>query len=242
MSCERYREMGVPSSPPMLLRVCLAGCLLTILQSLTTYAGGTVGLNFVSEAKSMNALDSAGAVVSSANWNNLTGANGSASSLVNSSGVVSEVTVVWSGFEGTYSARGSATNGDEKMMWGYADNTAGSATIAVSNITASSYDIYAYFGSDTDGRTGTAGINGASTYSYKTYSKARSFPGSYTVTTNTGSGYPNANYAVWSNLTASSFIMTFTLSGPNAVNNGPHGLQLVPSAVPVPAGTALIVR
>jgi autotransporter-associated beta strand protein len=196
----------------------------TTLASSNAPVGVNVGLNFMSEIKSMNASDSAGAVVAATNWNNLTGVNGSAASITDSTGSVSGITVVWSGFEGTYSARGSATNGDEKMMWGYCDNTAGNALIAVSNITASYYDVYAYFGSDSDGRTGTIGINGANTYSFATYSGARSFPGSYTVTSDTGTGYPSANYAVWSNLTASSFTMTMVKVGNN---NGLNGLQLV---------------
>jgi hypothetical protein len=52
------------------------------------------------------------------------------------------------------------------------------------------------------------------------------------VTTDKGTGYPNANYAVWSNLTASSFTMTMT-KGNN--NNGVNGRQIVMHSVAPPA-------
>jgi hypothetical protein len=182
-----------------------------------------VGLNFGSH--SMSSSESAGALVSFANWNNLSSANGSSSSLLTSTGGVSGLTVVWDGFESIYGARSSATDGDEDMMWTYCDNTAGSATVTVSNITSPFYDVYVYFGSDTDGRTGTVGINGSSTYSYSTYSSSsHSFPTSYTVTADTGAGYPPANYAAWQNLTSSSFSVILTKVG---ANNGMFGMQIV---------------
>jgi formylglycine-generating enzyme required for sulfatase activity len=194
-------------------------------RSTNTASGGNVGLNF--GGHSMTASESAGAVVAFTNWNNLANAVGSSSSVFNSTGGLSGISVVWDGFEGTYSARSSAANGDEDMMWGYCDNQSAGATVTVSFITAPSYDVYVYFGSDTDARKGTVGINGANTYSYKTYSTGtHSFPASYTVTTDTGTNYPSANYAVWTNLTASSFAVIFTLTG-GGINNGPHGMQII---------------
>jgi formylglycine-generating enzyme required for sulfatase activity len=186
---------------------------------------GNVGLNFIGNAHSMAASASAGAVVAFANWNNLSGVSGSSSSLLMSTGGVSGLRVAWDGFEGIYNTRSSATNGDEDMMWGYCDNTAAGATVTVSFITAPLYDVYVYFSSDTDGRTGTVGINGASTYSFATYgNSSHSFPSGYRVTSDTGTAYPNANYAVWSNLTGSSFAMTMTKAGNN---NGLNGMQIV---------------
>jgi hypothetical protein len=189
-------------------------------------SGGNVGLNFAANSQSLPASDSAGAVVSFANWNNLANGAGSSSSVLDSTGGVSGITVAWDGFEGTWNSRNSAANGDEEMMRGYCDNQSGSATVTVANVTAASYDVYVYFGSDTDGRTGTVGIDGASTYSYKTYSSTHPFPSSHTVTTDTGTGYPSANYAVWQNLTASSFTMVFTLPA-GGVNSGLNGMQII---------------
>jgi hypothetical protein len=191
---------------------------------ITMSVSGYVGLNFGSNWKSMLPSDSAGAVVASANWNNLSGGSGSSSAIAKSDGAASGISAVWN-FAGTYSARGSAANGDETMMWGYLDNSRGIATIAISNISSYAYDVYVYFGSDTDGRIASVGINGISTYTYATYSgPSHSFPASYTNTTDMSGVYPLANYAVWSNRTESSFVMTCTKIG---VNSGVHGVQLV---------------
>jgi hypothetical protein len=250
--CIIMNGIGCLKSASGLLLVCLAGCLLTVLPSLTTYAGGEVGLNFASDKKSMNAFDSAGAVVSSVNWNNLSGGSGSSSSIVNSTGGVSGITVAWN-FPGTWAGRSSSTNGDEKLMYGYLDNntlggapgTPWPACIAVSNIAAASYDVYAYSGAGGPNGYVTIGINGKNTYAYWSMSAGtNSFPRDYKVATNiagVATVTNGANYAVWSNLTASSFIITHTVFQ-GVCNGGVSGVQLVPSAVPVPAGTALIVR
>jgi hypothetical protein len=222
-----------------ILRICLVGCLLTILPSFTAHAADTyVGLNFGANnvALSPEADYSAGAVVSHVWWKNLYQATGSEPSVFDQFGNTVWINVTWSGFESAwYNLRASATNGDERMMWGFLDNEGPgpdlTGTIAVSNVVASSYDVYVYFGGG-DGFKGTVGISGASTYSYSTIDAA-SLPSGYTNTTDTGSGYPPANYAVWSNLTASSFIMTFALAGPGA-NNGPSGMQLILHPVTVP--------
>jgi len=189
------------------------------------FAATLVGLNFGANEHAMAASESAGAVLASTNWNNLSGANGAASAMHDSAWGASGIDVTWSGFEGTYHARTVGTTGDESMMWGYTDNynNTGSGTIAVSNIVADTFDVYAYFGSDIDNRQGFIGIAGASTYSYQTWS-ARAFPANYQRTADTGTGYPPANYAVWSNLTGSAFNLVHSF-GNNSC--GVHGIQVV---------------
>jgi autotransporter-associated beta strand protein len=188
-----------------------------------------VGLNFL-RSESYNQLlvsDVAGAVVPQTNWNNLIcSPDGSAGPITNGDGNVSGLTVSWSGFEGNYSTMASPTNGDQKLMFGYGDNNAGSAAIAVSNIAAGSYDAYVYFGSAGDGNLGTVGIDGSTTYAYSTYDNSQVFPSGYTVATSIpGDPVTNSsNYAVWTNMTGSNFTVTITkVSG----NSGVCGIQLI---------------
>jgi hypothetical protein len=189
----------------------------------------------------MYVYDLAGAVVAQTNWNNILigGSDGSAGSFLDNIGNASGITVTWSGFEGNWAARTLFINGDEKMMWAYAENhnTGNSnATITVTNIAATSYDVYVYFGSDADGRQGLVGIDGVSAKSFLTYSSTHPFPSSYTVATSIpGDAVTNsANYAVWTNMTASGFNITYTSV---ANNSGINGIQLVLHTVPPPPAT-----
>jgi formylglycine-generating enzyme required for sulfatase activity len=198
---------------------------------------GSVGLNFGANQKAMAASDSAGAVVSLANWNNLSNGSGWSSSILNSVGGASGMAVAWSDF-GTWAGGNSAANGDEKMMYAYADDstrggapfTPWRAYIAVSNIAASTYDVYVYFGAGGPGGYQTTGINGMQTYAFwPMNANTNSFPRDYRRATSIAgvSAVTNgANYAVWSNLTASSFIITHTVFE-NVCNGGVAGVQIV---------------
>jgi autotransporter-associated beta strand protein len=210
---------------------------------------GIVGLNFTGDRKSMASSDSAGAVVAATNWNNLSGGSGLSTSIVNTAGNISGLTVEWSGW-GTWGARNSASNGDETMMWGYLDNNASgpfhSAYITVSNITTYAYDVYVYSGAGGPGGYVTTGINGTNTYAYwamSTYSN--SFPRDYVAATNLAGGAVTngANYMVWSNMMASSFIITHTVFQ-GVCNGGVAGVQVVPNytTMPTPPGTIFMIR
>ena len=60
-----------------------------------------------------------------------------------------------------------------------------------------SYDLYVYFGSDGNGRTGKVALEGGAT-SFNTFSaQGGDFPAQYTQTTDEGDGNPNANYALY---------------------------------------------
>jgi hypothetical protein len=72
----------------------------------------------------------------------------------------------------------AAANGDERLVWSYLDNKIlfdRTATATLAGITADSYDVYVYFGSDNPDRRGTVGVSGGATYSYKTVQSWGSF-------------------------------------------------------------------
>lgn len=101
------------------------------------------------------------------------------------------------------------------------------STVTLSDIPYANYDVYVYFGSETNGRTGTIGSTAAGvTYSFTT---AANNEGVFTQTTDTGSGFPAANYAVFTNQTASTFDVTSTV-GANQNTLGIFGVQIVESA------------
>ena len=109
-----------------------------------------------------------------------------------------------------------------QLVGGYADAT-------ISGIEAftfgASYDLYVYFGSDGNGRTGKIALQDGETYSYSTFSQqGGGFPGSYLRTEDTGDGNPNANYALFEGLEGDSQKIEI-IRGSN--NSGIHGIQIV---------------
>ncbi|BCX49702.1 hypothetical protein HAHE_36100 [Haloferula helveola] len=103
------------------------------------------------------------------------------------------------------------------------------ASITLTGIPYANYDVYVYFGSETNGRTGTISSSAAgTTYSFTTQVVDGS-PGTFLQTTDTGSGNPAANYAVFSGQSGGTFDVTVT---PGALQNsmGIYGIQVVEAA------------
>ncbi|MGI9244112.1 MAG: hypothetical protein ACR2RV_25165, partial [Verrucomicrobiales bacterium] len=201
---------------------------------------GSLGLSFsrASDPVILSAGDSAGVpAVAQTNWNSVSSGfqNGNNSdltpgsaSLVDDSGTASGALVTWSG-DTTWSTNNGTSNGDNKLMNGYLDETGGAAsTITFTNIPYSEYDVYVYFGSDGNNRTGSVS-DGQTTYSYSTSSNTGGgFPGSYNQTTDTGNASPAANYAIFSSKTGSSLTITNTRGSNNV---GVQGIQIVETTV-----------
>src|SRR5690606_15229726 len=98
---------------------------------------------------------------------------------------------------------GADANGtyNKALFDGYYNDNDGS-TLTLGNIPFAEYHIYVYFSSDTDGRTGTIS-DGATTFSYSTIVRSQidNDPSiTFIQTSDTGSGNPGANYAVFSSL------------------------------------------
>ena len=140
------------------------------------------------------------------------------------------VTVEWSS-NGTWNTNNGVDSGDNQVMNGYIDAVGGGgyADATISGIEAftfgASYDLYVYFGSDGNGRTGKIALQDGETYSYSTFSQqGGGFPGSYLRTEDTGDGNPNANYALFEGLEGDSQKIEI-IRGSN--NSGIHGIQIV---------------
>lgn len=145
------------------------------------------------------------------------------------------------GFADQYGAWGiggvSGPDGDgtyNKSIFDGYGNTATSDTLSLSGISFSLYNVIVYFSSDTDGRTGTIS-DGATTYSFSTIMRNQvdNDPNvTFIQTTDTGSGNPGANYAVFSDLTGASQTLTLNVGG-----GGIAGMEIV--AAPEPATMTL---
>ena len=206
-----------------------------------------ISLNFRNGSGSLLVTGTAG-VVPQSNWNNTDGAQPGdtsanpadivGSTIVDSTGsTVTGLDIAWAG--GNMYSTDNSGNEDQILMDGFLDGGC-PKTVTFTGLpaayTSTGYDVYVYFGSDGDGRTGKVS-DGTTTYSYATSSNdPPAFPGGYALTTDTGSGHPSANYAIFSDLNAANFTITATVvSG----NNGMHGLQVV--QIPEPATMALVL-
>lgn len=110
------------------------------------------------------------------------------------------------------------------LLSGYLDtNATNDATVTLSQIPYSEYDVYVYFGAGTNNRTGQI-TDGTTTYSFRTSSIDPEFAGTYLQATDTGTSFPDANYAIFGGHTSPSITLTY-LRGSG--NGGIHAVQLV---------------
>jgi len=176
-------------------------------------------------------------VLAATNWN-LTGDAGSLS-LSYDNATASGTTLSLAGGFGAWGIGGVSspdTDGtyNKAIFDGYY-NSVGS-TLTLGNIPFATYDVYVYFSADVDGRTGTVS-DGTTTFSFSTMGVAATSGGNaiLSLTSDTGTGNPAADYAIFSGLTGSSQI--FTLA--NASDGmGFAGIQI--QAVPEPSVMALV--
>ena len=203
--------------------------------------GASIGINFVSDRNLSAQIVSdelAGhPSVAQRNWNNTNGdASGSGSNLLGGNGTLidgdgnaSRAIVSWAS-NGTWNTNNGTNSGDNKLMNGYLDNinSDGYSRVDLYNITYRNYDIYVYFGSDRNGRTGTIESSTAGqSFSFTTYSQqSGAFPDYYRLTTNQGGGNPVGNYCVFRNQSSGSFSLQINRGNGNS---GIHGVQIIPT-------------
>jgi hypothetical protein len=187
-----------------------------------------------------NAIPATGTagVLAATNWN-LTGAAGSLS-LSDNNGTASGTTLSLAGGFGDWGIGGvSGPDADgtyNKSVFDGYYNSLGS-TLTLGNIPFSIYNVFVYFSSDADGRTGTIS-DGTSTFSFSTIMRNQvdNDPSvTFIQTTDTGTLYPGANYALFSGLTGGS--QTFTIAN-TSDGMGFAGIQI--QAVPEPGVMALV--
>ena len=161
-------------------------------------AGSFVGANAVA------------GVVESAYWYN-TWPDYPTTDLVDNTGATTTVDIAYTSASGTYSITGAHNGQDEDGSWnlemlnGYLNGTgSNSVSFTFSEIPYNGYDIYVYFGSDNADRYGTVS-DGTTTYSFGVLNGMVAGTNALFVqTTSTDLEYPEANYAVFSNLSGSS--------------------------------------
>ncbi len=184
-----------------------------------------------------NAVSGSAGVISAPNWN-LTGDAGSAN-LNFSDATSSGATLTLGGGFGAWGIGGvSSPDGDgstnKAIFDGYYNSL--TSTMTVGNIPFAEYNVYVYFSSDADGRTGTVS-DATTTYSFSTMAVAATAGSNaiFTQTTDMGAGNPSADYAVFSSLTGAS--QTFTITSIPSNGMGFSGIQIV--QVPEPSAALL---
>lgn len=160
--------------------------------------------------------------------------------LMDDSGTATTIDISVSSTNGTWSANGFAQPGqDADLSWnktlmaGYLNGTgAAGSSITISDISYTTYDIYVYFTADDSSRTGTV-TDGTTTYSFNVLDNQLAGGNAlFAQTTDTGSGNPEANYAIFSGLSGS----TQTISTDfGATYGGIAGFQIVDTSVPEPS-------
>lgn len=234
----------------------------TLGLAITAAQAASININFIDGAtagSSMLSTDTAGlAGVAGSNWNNYD--SGAASGpLNNDAGTATTATVTTTGGLGDLRLGHTATSGDDKMWKGFfeTDNTA--ATIGLSGLTYSTYDVYVYFdgANDDQWRTATYTIGGTSFTvedsentnwgTGQNVAKVYQLPTSGNANGNaawpqtTGTNQ-EGNYIVFSGVTGTDFDLTM-VGGSSAATRGAviNGMQIVDTTVvPEPSSTALL--
>lgn len=210
-------------SKKMLTIALLIG--LFALQSICIFAQ-SINVNFVGAGA--NVSGTAG-VSPAANWNNLNGANGSQSNLIDDSGAATVADIMWTA-TGSWTSGNPETTEDSNLMEGYlAVNSSTYYPITFTNVPYSSYDVYVYFGNNGTGALGKVRLNGAGTeYFYSVAGVNPNFTG-FDLVTSTNSGAPEAgNYVLFSgiNVNTSTLVVEQAMNG-GAADSGVMGIQIL---------------
>ena len=237
----------MPKDSPMKIKQLFLILFLFIVPPLPVIAD-SIGFSFNSD-RDNTAMDetTVAGIVPSSGWVSIDGgadAQGGANGSISNSGVK----VDWSS-NGTWNTNNGVSNGDNQLMNGYIDaiGSGGSAQIIINDINnafTGSYDIYVYFGSDGNDRTGKIELEGGQTYSFQTFSQqGGNFPAQYERTTDTGNGNPRSNYALFEGLTGDSQTLNLIRG---SSNSGFHGIQIIgiedPGLASVELQSATLVR
>ncbi|MGC6457425.1 MAG: hypothetical protein ACON4R_03570 [Akkermansiaceae bacterium] len=134
-----------------------------------------------------------------------------------------------------YPGAGATIGGDSKMFTGYIDNTAdaGDTTIDLTNIPYPSYDVYVYFGSDGNDRTGAVALYDESDtelgrFDFTTDASRSPFrPEDYIITESTDSSFPSSHVAIFRGITETNLEIRHLYLGANC---GIAGFQIVSAA------------
>ena len=180
------------------------------------------------------------------NWNN-SYPNDPVANLLDNTGAPTTVSIAYNSY-GNYSIQSSHPGADgngtynKELLNGYLNSGANqiptASEINITQIPFSYYNLYVYFSSDTAARTGTV-TDGTTTYSFSTIGlpSIAGVNAVLTRTTDTGTGYPSANYALFSGISSSNKTITCNLP----LFGGIAGFQIVPQTDPLP-GAAISIQ
>jgi hypothetical protein len=219
----------------------------------TTTFAASIGVNFAginadgtgsggsgSQADDIRTLASSdlAGVVPAGNWNNVFGTTGNLTGLQSDIGATTAA-ISWIS-NGLWTARntlaGSSPN--EILTNGYIDDTQGTGitTITFTGLQfVGGYDVYVYYGSDGNDRTGRATL-GSTVINFAT--NTNPFDGTFTAATPEDDGTAdNGEYAFFSGVTGSEFTVTVERVSNNV---GVHGIQIVGTPVPEPTTVGLL--
>jgi hypothetical protein len=234
------------------------------LLGVSSAMGASIGVNFTGLTGATDALAGPGGqpddvrslaptvsagVVPSIAWNNTpenTASGNLAALLADNAGVAvpTAASVTWAS-NGTWTAHNTpvGADGNQILTNGYIDDTAPTPDPQIGNaVTLNNlpfigpYDIYVYFGSDGNDRTGTITTSNSATV-YNVATNTNPFDGTFTLATPADDGNAdNGEYALFSGVTGNSVTITAT-RGSN--NIGVHGVQLV-GPITEPTGLGLL--
>jgi hypothetical protein len=232
--------MRVTKSLVCLCAVAMGSCALLSQPAMADMIGiqGAIG-RWGTETFPMASSDTAG-VVAQHNWQYISYLAGSGTGVQNSSGVEVPIAISWSA-PASYGVYNSTQTNDRALMntfWDTSDQ-GGAITFGVSSIPYAQYDVYAYVGSDGNGRKGHGELQGVAGSTRYFATSDNPFNGYVQATATTLGEAAAANYVKFSGLTSSSF--TFIESTDGAAGVGLHGIQIVDTTVPEPSAITLLV-
>jgi alpha-galactosidase len=182
-----------------------------------------------------------------ANWNNSWPDNPTVD-LVDNTGSPTTVSIIYNSYNNwsiQNSHPGVDADGyyDRELLNGYLNsgdnNIPANSSVSIMQIPFSYYDLYVYFSSDVDKRTGTV-TDGNTTYGFTTTGNASITDASgnavFTQTTDTSASYPPANYAVFTGISGSSKTINCNIP----LYGGIAGFQIVPRLDPLPGATVAV--
>ncbi|MCA9186950.1 MAG: PEP-CTERM sorting domain-containing protein [Pirellulaceae bacterium] len=221
----------------MQIRLALAS---VVLACLAGYAGAqTVSINFGADEPNGagSTVDGVAGAIGTANWNNVTGASGSATNLIDANGVATGVSVEWSS-PNTWSSAGrgeennTATGEDFDLMTGYVDTGGlGGQGVVInvaglnSAISDPAYDVIVYINGGVNGRGGDYEIGGVT----QSLTGQLPFEGTYTE---------GEDYVRFRNLTGDAFTLNTIPNDGTPARAPVNGIEII--GVPEPSSIALI--
>lgn len=239
-----------PQNQPMKTTAFIAAALVATSICASAATTSIISINFQGGRAPAEGPDVTGTAgyVPAANWNNYTGASGSASNLLDSTGSATTADISWEVFNTWDLQNGDGNGGDQDMMSGYLDNFgAGGASnhITISGLQPNKgYDVYVYFNRGTATYSGLNATDGTNNNTYYGFDNGSSYAtNGYLLSSddNIGDGWTTANVFLFEDYTGS------TLDLDNPANPGApgewktyvQGIQIV-MTVPEPSSTALL--